>query len=145
VIQGLFRPQCIVCKKTTASIEVIPPHELPQEWEEWEADRKERFLRSRNPDKFYLQYAGPGGGNGAIGDPIDPEEAQRIVDAFSQPVDAERIRKADFYDNAGLCMDCTAFYCFEHWSTTSTGYGTCPKGHGASLDPHWSPDFDFDD
>jgi hypothetical protein len=30
-------------------------------------------------------------------------------------------------------------YCARHWHLSQTGYGTCPLGHGKSLDPHWQP------
>lgn len=90
---------------------------------------------------YHLRYAGPGGSNGS-GDPIDKETAARIIKMFSAPVDGEAIDK-EFYDGAGLCKSCAAFYCPKHWSISSTGFGTCPQGHGKSLDPHWSPDSDF--
>jgi hypothetical protein len=47
---------------------------------------------------------------------------------------------AEFHDGAGYCSDCEVPYCYDHWHRGITGYGTCPRGHGKSLDPHWSPD-----
>jgi hypothetical protein len=55
-------------------------------------------------------------------------------------VTAERVRGAGLYDNAGVCLPCGRPYCREHWSITASGFGTCPQGHGKSLDMHWSPD-----
>lgn len=48
-------------------------------------------------------------------------------------------RSLDLYDDIGFCDECKVPYCDIHWSVSATGYGTCPKGHGKSLDPHWSP------
>ncbi len=137
----LFRPECIVCKKTTASIEVVPPDEVPVHFADWSKEAQQYFHRQRQANQFYLIYSGPGGSNGS-GDPIEPEQAKGILSAFAQP--KTNIREADLHDNAGFCIECSEFYCPTHWDISSTGYGTCPKGHGASLDPHWSPDYDFD-
>jgi hypothetical protein len=38
-----------------------------------------------------------------------------------------------------FCDDCGVPYCAAHWHLSQTGYGTCPLGHGKSLDPHWQP------
>ena len=50
-----------------------------------------------------------------------------------------QVRTAGFYDDAGFCQDCDAPYCYQHWHVSETGYGYCPRGHGKSLDAHWSP------
>jgi hypothetical protein len=49
------------------------------------------------------------------------------------------VHTAGFYDDAGFCRDCDAPYCYRHWHVSESGYGYCPRGHGKSLDPHWSP------
>lgn len=82
-----------------------------------------------------LSYDGPGGSGTEM---IDAKRAGRIAALFSGPPDGEALRK-EFYDRAGFCSDCGVFYCEEHWSVSPIGYGKCPKGHGQSLDPHWSP------
>jgi len=51
------------------------------------------------------------------------------------------VRIAEFYDDAGICADCRKPYCATHWGVSLSGYGRCPRGHGKSLDPHWSPDY----
>jgi hypothetical protein len=122
-------------------IEVVLPHALPSEWSLWEEARRQQFARHRASECYQLLYAGPGGGNGWVGDPIDLERAERIITAFSSAPDAKAIRAAGFSDAAGFCDGCNAFYCSAHWSTV-TGYGRCPQGHGKGLDPHWHPDFD---
>jgi len=136
-MKGLFRPKCVVCGATCATIEIIPPEELPLEWDNWTPDHQESFRTYRKSDKFYLRYSGPGGGNGQVGDAIAPERAERVVEAFSRPPSKESIRAADFYDNAGFCLECSEFYCPLHWSISDTGYGYCPSRHGKSLDPHY--------
>jgi len=29
-------------------------------------------------------------------------------------------------------------YCYQRRHLSKGGYGYCPRGHGKSLDPHWS-------
>ena len=37
------------------------------------------------------------------------------------------------------CADCDAPYCYLRWNVTESGYGrVLSRGHGKSLDPHWS-------
>jgi hypothetical protein len=136
----LFRPKCKVCGAPSASIEVLAPHELPMEWAAWDAARREMFDRRRDPASYQLLYEGPGGYNGSVGDTITAERAASIITAFAGVPTAEKMQAAGFYDGAGWCQECGAFYCPEHWSTSSTGYGRCPSGHGKSLDPHWRAD-----
>ncbi|OAI47657.1 hypothetical protein AYO44_09165 [Planctomycetaceae bacterium SCGC AG-212-F19] len=137
----LFRPECVICGRPSATIEVVPPHTLPAEWLVWEEARRQAFAKYREAESHQLLYDGPGGSNGWVGDAIDQERAERIVSAFSAP-DAEVIRAAGFYDGAGFCAGCGVFYCPNHWSISATGFGTCPRGHGKSVDPHWHPEFD---
>ncbi len=137
----LFRPVCVICGGTCATIEVVPPHTFPAEWASWKEERQQTFTKYRDVEYHYLLYQGPGGSNGWVGDPIDRERAGRIVAAFVAP-DADVIRAAGFDDGAGFCTGCGAFYCSGHWSLSATGFGTCPRGHGKSLDPHWHPEFD---
>ena len=92
------------------------------------------------PDLF-LKYAGPGGWNGDVGDKIPEEDAAAIIEIFADPIEPERL-KSRFYDMAGFCSVCMAFYCESCWNSSATGFGKCPEGHGKSLDPHWSPNSD---
>jgi hypothetical protein len=91
---------------------------------------------------WHLRYEGTAGCGNGSGDPISAERAQAILDAFSPPYEAAKIRAADFYDDFGFCTSCAKFYCPTHWRVSSTGGGTCPAGHFKSLDPHWHPDWD---
>jgi hypothetical protein len=136
-MKGLFRPKCVSCGTTCATIEIIPPHELPLEWADWSPERQKSFREYRKSDKFYLLYSGPGGGNGSVGDAVSSEQARLVVEAFCQPTTIESIRATGFYDKAGFCLSCSEFYCPKHWSISDTGYGMCPKGHGQGLDPHY--------
>jgi hypothetical protein len=133
----LFRPKCKMCGAPSASIEVIAPHEAPIEWTSWSPERHESFNKYRKPASYQLLYDGPGGGNGQVGDAITAERAVSIIAAFTNVPTAEKMKAAGFYDNAGWCQECREFYCPKHWSMSSTGYGTCPSGHGKSLDPYW--------
>jgi hypothetical protein len=115
-----FQPRCAVCNSPPATIEISHKNGRP-----------------------HLTYTGPGGSNdtgSGPGDPITAERARAIITAFTPPYDPEKIRTADFYDDAGYCLTCHTFYCPEHWNISSTGGGTCPRGHFKSLDPHWSPE-----
>lgn len=135
MMKGFFRPPCSVCGKRSATIEIVPPGELPEEFASWDRKLQEVYLKHQDSSQFYLIYAGPGGGNG-LGDTVEPARAEIIVEAFTSP-NKESIRAADFYDNAGFCLECSKFYCWNHWDD---GRGLCPKGHWVTLDPHWSPD-----
>jgi len=88
--------------------------------------------------KYLLNYSGPGGSSGSYLQ-ITQEEAALIKDVLTEPVNAEKLKNR-FYDRAGLCPKCNSYYCEKCWNISSTGYGTCPEGHGESLDPHWSPE-----
>jgi hypothetical protein len=80
-----------------------------------------------------------GNGSGSI---ITEEEARLLTAAFADPPNFELMRQAELhYDNGGYCEPCGVAYCRDHWRPSGTGYGTCPNGHGKSLDPHWSPDW----
>jgi guanosine-3',5'-bis(diphosphate) 3'-pyrophosphohydrolase len=88
--------------------------------------------------ELMFKYSGPGGSNGTVGDKISRDDAEQIENLFAVPIDAERLKKR-FYDRAGYCPKCSAFYCEVCWMVSASGYGICPKEHGQSLDPHWSP------
>jgi len=122
-------------------VEVLSPGELPSDFEQWPESRRVLFLQYVGTADWRLRYEGPGGGNGG-GDRISEEHAGVLIAVLSAPISFERIAELDFYDNAGICTACAAPYCSVHWGDSSSGYGRCPNGHGASLDPHWSPDFD---
>jgi hypothetical protein len=115
-----FQPACAICGTPGATIKL-----------------------TEKDGRFFLVYSGPGGSNdtgSGMGDPVTAERAQAIITAFSPPYAAARIRTADFYDDAGCCLECETFYCPGHWNITSTGGGWCPQGHFKSLDPHWFPE-----
>jgi hypothetical protein len=131
-----------VCGAVASSVELVPPGRLPSVWATWDQETRDIFEQRRGHDLWWLIYEGVDSGNG-MGDELTAEEAATVSAAFSEPLDAARIRAADFYDSAGLCAECGVAYCYTHWSVDRGGHGRCPKGHGKSLDPHWSPD-DYD-
>ncbi|HUS23013.1 MAG TPA: N-formylglutamate amidohydrolase [Aeromicrobium sp.] len=139
----VFRPPCTECGAVASSIELVPVGELPVDWDDLDRDTKHMTWQFYRVDSWQLVFVGIMSGNG-VGDGISTEEAARIAEAFREPFEFDRIRTADFYDDAGFCGDCRAFYCYVHWNVSSTGGGTCPRGHFKSLDPHWSPDWDDD-
>src|ERR1039458_8789732 len=113
----LVEPLCHVCGRPATHVE------LRQEGDGW------RFI-----------YKGIGGGNG-YGTIKSEDEAALLTAAFADPPHFDLMREADLhYDNAGYCEKCWVAYCYTHWNTTTTGYGTWPQGHGKILDPHWSPE-----
>lgn len=99
-----------------------------------------RVKLARRDGSWYFIYQGIEGGNGPAGDPVSNQRAQQLSEAFHDPLTYERVHQAGLHDDAGFCGECRAAYCYSHWRPSPTGYGTCPAGHGKSLDPHWSPD-----
>jgi hypothetical protein len=135
----LFTPACHVCGKRAVTLEIIPPGALPQEWDDWNAQSQQIFRERRKPDDYVLIYRGIAAGNGGAGTPKSEREAREIVEALVPEFRVEAIHE-HLYDDLGYCAACGVFYCYEHWSPSTIGYGHCPRGHGKSLDPLWSPD-----
>ncbi len=134
----LFAPPCQVCGKPAVRVEIVPPGELPQEWDHWKPAHRQSFSKYRDATKYVLIFKGVERGNG-LGNPISEQEAREIVGMLSPKLDLEAVHR-HFYDDLGYCAECAAFYCSTHWSSSRGGYGHCPNGHGKSLDPHWSPE-----
>ena len=135
-------PMCSECKNSAAKIEIVEPNAYPKEAIKWSAEDYAQYEKFRDFESDYLIYSGPGGSNGYIGDPIDLKRKSDLIDAFTEPYSPIKIRE-QFYDMAGFCVGCGEFYCSKHWRFSSIdGYGKCPKGHGKSLDPHWTPDIE---
>lgn len=108
-------PPCRVCARPSAQVQL-----------------------ERRGGNWHLRYTGPGGSNGQ-GSPITYEQADRIVAALTPPYESRLIQSIGWYDDAGYCSKCSAFYCATHWNLSPSGGGFCPGGHFKSLDPHWSP------
>jgi hypothetical protein len=137
----ILSTRCAVCGERAALVEVLAPGELPDEYPTWVGDRA--MLRDSYDHHFDLttwrfRYDGPGGDNG-LGDTIKAGRANLLVEVFTPPINIDRLDEVGLYDDAAICRPCTAPYCYHHWSTSPTGYGRCPQGHGKSLDPHWHP------
>ena len=127
-------PLCAACGAPATRIELVGPGQLPARWEQWPGTVRDSFLRCRGPGQWYLIRDGVATSND---NPIQAGEAGRIAWAFRPPLRYDQVATAGFYDDAGLCQDCDAPYCYRHWHVSETGYGHCPAGHGKSLDPHW--------
>ncbi|HEY5014605.1 MAG TPA: hypothetical protein VIK61_18110 [Acidimicrobiia bacterium] len=117
---------------------MVPPGDLPSEWESWPVDGRETFERYHDQTAWHFVFSGICGHNG-YGDDISAEEAARYADAFTEPLSFENVHTAGLFDDAGYCGHCRLAFCYEHWNVDD-GYGQCPRGHGKSLDPHWHPD-----
>jgi hypothetical protein len=135
----VIEPPCAVCGRRSSRIELVPPATLPVEWERWPEEHRAMYRLHHDPAKWRLLFEGVVAGNG-LGGSLSEAEAQRTAAAFALPYDYARIGTSGLYDDAGFCEGCSAFYCEEHWHPSTTGYGACPRGHGKSLDPHWSPE-----
>lgn len=134
------RVLCAVCGEVAARVRLLRPGHLPPPaGAGWSREDGSAHESSGTPTGWRFVYEGIEGGNGA-GDEISEDQARKLSNAFAEPVAFEKVRKAGLYDDAGFCADCRAPYCLEHWRTSPTGYGRCPRGHGKSLDPHWSPE-----
>jgi len=103
------------------------------------ASHVELIADASNGEGWRLVYSGPGGSNGR-GDVVSEERAERLTEAFAQPLRFVTVATAGLYDNAGFCERCDTAYCGWHWNIMRTGEGTCPRGHRTILDPHWTPE-----
>ena len=128
-------PPCAVCG--TPSARIVAPGQYPAEWEQWPTTVQDSILWRRKPGQWWLLSKGVAAYNG-YGDPIDASQAGQIAQAFRSPLCFAQVHTAGFYDDAGFCPDCDAPYCYQHWHVSESGYGHCPRGHGKSLEPHWS-------
>jgi hypothetical protein len=142
VVQAFVaEPQCAVCGRPGARVELVAPGARPADWQHWSEAQRDAYhaARQRHDQQWWLLFSGIVAGNG-LGRPAEPAEAERVADAFVTPYRYAAVTSAGFYDDAGFCGPCDAPYCHQHWNVSSTGYGRCPQGHGKSLDPHWWPD-----
>jgi hypothetical protein len=135
----IVRPACAVCGESAWHIELVPPGGLPSHWDGWNPDNRRYFVRYRDPTKWQFLLAGVSGGNN-LGDSISAERAAKLLAAFAEPLDYDRVRGADLFDDAGFCRECRVPYCSTHWHVEVGDYGRCPHGHGRSFNPHWYPD-----
>jgi hypothetical protein len=131
-------PPCAECGAAASRVELIAPGDVPARWDEWPAWQRDSFERNRDPDAWHLLFDGPAAGSG-LGQAVSADRAETIARAFMPPLASGKVRAAGFYDSAGFCGQCGVAYCARHWHVSESGYGTCPRGHGQSLDPHWSP------
>lgn len=132
-------PPCAECGAPASRIELIAPGDHPAGWEEWPASRRDTFARKyRDLSAWHLLVDGPGAGSG-LGQAVTEARAGEIARALAPPLTYEKIHTVGFYDDAGFCAACGVPYCGRHWNISDTGFGTCPRGHGKSLDPHWWP------
>jgi hypothetical protein len=129
---------CTACGTPCARIELVAPGQLPAQWDQWPGTVQASIVRDRQPGQWHLLVTGPAAGNG-YGDLVDAARAGQIARAFQPPLCFAQVHEAGFYDDAGFCPGCDAPYCYRHWHVSETGHGSCPRGHGKNLDPHWSP------
>jgi hypothetical protein len=131
-------PPCAVCGTPAARIELVAPGQFPAGWDRWPGTVQDIIARERQLGQWYLLFKGVATENG-YGNPIDAARAGQITRAFRPPLFFAQVHTAGFHDDAGFCQHCDAPYRYQHWHVTQSGYGWCPRSHGKSLDPHWSP------
>jgi hypothetical protein len=130
----VITPPCAACGAPAARVELVAPGQLPAQWHQWPPAAQASISRQRQPGQWHLLVTGPAAGNG-YGDPIDTARAGQIAWAFRPPLRFAQVHEAGLHDDAGFCPGCDAPYCHRHWHLSPTGYGSCPRGHGKSLDP----------
>jgi hypothetical protein len=129
--------RCDRCGRDAAAVQIYPPGAIP----EGALDRLPAYLVAMTLPTLRVSYSGPDSGGGA--DPVDPARHDGVrallaMEIQPKPRDAIATCLGDLYDDAGYCTPCSSTYCDRCWQISSTGFGTCPHGHGKSLDPHWS-------
>jgi len=134
----VFEPTCFVCGSIASHVELIPPGELPAEWESWPNEHHEAFKASHDTGSWHFVFRSIEGGNG-LGDDISAEAAERLAAAFSEPLEYTKVAHAGLSDDAGYCGRCGVPYCSVHWNVDRDGWGRCPSGHSRNLDPLWWP------
>jgi len=134
----LFAPPCSVCGKRAVLVEIVPPGELPHDWDEWSPELQGLFFERSRRGTYTYRFKGVMGGNG-MGDLVSESKARHIVKPLVPVFQFDEVHRR-YYDDLGYCEKCGGFYCYDHWSPSTTGAGRCPKGHGKFLDPLWSWD-----
>jgi hypothetical protein len=125
--------RCAICGTAASSIECIPPGENTAIFNAgWSRD-------STYGNVWIYQRNGIETSNGS-GSPIEPAEVELLRIALDGSQRAEALLAAHVHADDGFCRNCELIYCRKHWSVGGSGYGHCPRGHGASLDPLWSPE-----
>lgn len=133
-----FAPPCAACGRVDASVEVLPPGGVPH-WDDWPEAHRQVHMQHTDPTRWRLLYVGTIASNGVKGDPLPGgEQEARDIAWMLDPLDPDAVARR-WPDALGYCDACATFYCAEHWSPTDSGWGTCPRGHGRALDPHWHP------
>ena len=134
------RPLRAKCGRGATFVELVPPGQLPHDFQTWPEDRRLAYTKRFGiSGKWHFIFQGIEGGNG-LGDDIDAEQAARIAQAFAEPYTFAKVHSAGLFDDAGFCEKCDVPYCYSHWHDDNVGQFRCPRGHWKSLDPHWSPD-----
>ena len=52
----LAMPPCAVCGVPSSRTDLVAPGELPADWERWDQGRRDRFLKGRDPGRWYFFY-----------------------------------------------------------------------------------------
>jgi hypothetical protein len=126
-------PQCAACGSPATRVELVAPGQVPAEWEQWKAERRQAFEKYRDQGRWRLLFEGIAAGNGWVGDAIEAARAERIEAAFQEPYAYAQLHTAGFYDDAGFCERCDAAYCHLHWQVSEIGYGHCRRATARAL------------
>jgi hypothetical protein len=131
-------PPCAVCQAPAARIELVAPGELPAGWEHWDSRKRDSFLRHHEPERWLLIFTGVAAGNGYGGDPIDAGRAGQIATAFQPPCPSPRSIPPGSTTTPDSARTATPRTATSTGTSPKAAAATVPRGHGKSLDPHWS-------
>lgn len=130
-----FAATCAKCGGQGASVEVIAPGGLPQQWDGWHEQDRLRHLHQTDAARWRWLYRGIVGGNGVTADPITEDHAVRLRMMLA-PFALHEVQR-QFDDCLGRCFWCQEFYCAQCWQGGGGGVLACPHGHAQEMDPYW--------
>ena len=99
---------------------------------------KDSIVRQREPGQWWLLSKGVAAYNG-YGDPIDASRAGQIANASRPPYASPRSTRPGSTTIQDSARTATLRTATSTGTRPSPGCGYCPRGHGKSRDPHWSP------
>jgi hypothetical protein len=88
------------------------------------------FSPDADPGTWHFIYRGVLAGNGD-GDPISPEKAARISEAFTLPYSYSRIRLANLYDDAAFCAAATRLIAIATGTCRTQAAANVPRATGS--------------
>jgi hypothetical protein len=87
-------PQCAVCGSPATRVELVAPGQVPAEWGQWKAERRQAYKKYRDQGRWRLLFEGVAAGNGWVGDAIEAARGERIETAFQEPYTYAQVHTA---------------------------------------------------